>query len=368
MRAPFRSASIQHDVCERGHFLSAHAERLIVALGSSLSIDLGTANTLISCSHRGIVLREPSVVALACDRNGVSRLIAAGLQAYKMLGRAPKQVRVVRPLRDGVISDFSAAELMIGAFVQQVRPRFALGKKQTIVSSPIGATPVERRAILESTRRASGGRVATIDEPVAAAMGAGLPISDSRASMVVDIGGGTTEVAALSLGGVAAAASCRIGGDAMDRAVRDFIRSKYNMLIGLTNAERLKRRECDASAGNSGIQLEVKGVNLASGLPMRCSILRVDIEEALAASFDEIARTVRVVLADMPPELCGDILEFGVTLTGGGAHLPGLASYISSVISAPTTIAADPLTCVVRGAQAAMLQFEELFAVERSVS
>jgi len=320
-------------------------------ISNDIAIDLGTANTLIYMKGKGIVLNEPSVVAL---RNVGGRKIvhAVGLEAKQMLGRTPGHMEAIRPMRDGVIADFEVAEEMIKHFIRKVHNRKGFVNPKVIVCVPSGATAVERRAINDSCLNASARRVGLIDEPMAAAIGAGLPIHEPTGSMVVDIGGGTTEVAVLSLSGIVYSRSVRVGGDKMDEAIISYMRRNHNLLIGETTAERIKKEIGTARApddGSDGLAIEVKGRDLMQGVPREVRVTEKQGAEALNEPASQIVEAVKVALEATPPELASDIADKGIMLTGGGALLRGLDVWISDATGLPVTVADDPLSCVALG-------------------
>jgi rod shape-determining protein MreB len=315
-----------------------------------LAIDLGTANTLIYVKGRGIVLNEPSVVAYVTE-GGRKVVHAVGAEAKNMLGKTHRMMEVIRPLRDGVIADFDVAEEMIKQFIKKVMPRPALISPQIIICVPTGATPVERRAILESAQAAGARRVFLIEEPVAAAVGAGLQIDNPTGSMVVDIGGGTTEIAVLSLGGVVWSRSLRVAGDKMDEAIIQYLRRTENLLIGDSTAERIKKEIGTASAPDEGkgLTLTIKGRDNLNGVPKEITVTEAMVAEALAEPVLSIVDAVKQAFEQMPPELAADIYDHGIMLTGGGALLRNLDQVLSDRISIRVSIADDPLACVVLG-------------------
>lgn len=318
---------------------------------NDLSIDLGTANTLIYVRGKGIVLDEPSVVAIRQDSVGGQRRVAAvGLEAKQMLGRTPGNIQATRPLKDGVIADFYVTEKMLQHFIHKVHEnKFLRPSPRVLVCVPCGSTQVERRAIRESAMGAGAREVYLIEEPMAAAMGSGLPVEEARGSMVVDIGGGTTEVAIISLSGIVYAASVRIGGDRFDEAIMNYVRRNYGILIGETTAERIKQAIGTAYPSNEIRELEVRGRNLAEGVPRCFTLNSNEILEALQEPLSGIVGAVRAALEQAPPELAGDIAERGMILTGGGALLRDLDRLLMEETGLPVIIAEDPLTCVARG-------------------
>ena len=317
---------------------------------SDMAIDLGTANTLVYIRGKGIVLNEPSVVAYHF-KDGKKVVLAVGEDAKLMLGRTPGTIQAIRPMRDGVIADFEAAEEMIKHFIRKVHNRKGFVNPKVIVCVPSGATAVERRAINDSCLNASARRVGLIDEPMAAAIGAGLPIHEPTGSMVVDIGGGTTEVAVLSLSGIVYSRSVRVGGDKMDEAIISYMRRNHNLLIGETTAERIKKDIGTARipADGEGLSIDVKGRDLMQGVPREVRISERQAAEALAEPVSQIVEAVKVALEATPPELAADIADKGIMLTGGGALLRGLDAEIRDHTGLPVSVADDPLSCVAIG-------------------
>jgi rod shape-determining protein MreB len=323
---------------------------LLGALSSDMAIDLGTANTLVYVKGRGIVLNEPSVVA-TINRGGKKQVRAVGNDAKMMLGRTPGNIEAIRPMRDGVIADFEIAEEMIKHFIRKVHNRRSFANPMIIVCVPSGSTAVERRAIQESALSAGARRVFLIEEPMAAAIGAGLPVSEPTGSMVVDIGGGTTEVAVLSLGGIVYSRSVRVGGDKMDEAIIAFIRRHQNLLIGEASSERIKKEIGSAAppGDGNGVTLDIKGRDLLNGVPKEITITQRHISEALAEPVGAIVEAVKVALEATPPELAADIVDKGIVLTGGGSLLAGLDQVLREETGLPVSIADDPLSCVALG-------------------
>ena len=318
---------------------------------NDLSIDLGTANTLIYVKDEGIVLNQPSVVAIRQERAGGPKTVAAvGQEAKQMLGRTPGNIRAIRPLKDGVIADFYVTEKMLQHFIKQVHQNnFLRPSPRVLVCVPCGATQVEKRAIRESALGAGAREVYLIEEPMAAAIGAGLPVSEAAGSMVVDIGGGTTEVAIISLNGVVYSSSVRIGGDKFDDAIINYVRRNYGSAIGEATAERIKQQIGSAYPGEEVKEVEVRGRNLAEGVPRGFNLNSNEILEALQEPLTGIVSAVMVALEQSPPELASDISERGMVLTGGGALLRELDRLLMEETGIPVIIADDPLTCVARG-------------------
>lgn len=325
---------------------------LFNAFSSDIAIDLGTANTLVYAKGRDVVLNEPSVVAFS-HRNGRKVVHAVGLEARNMLGRTPGHIEAIRPMKDGVIADFEVAEAMIGHFIKKVSKGngFFRAKPHVVICVPSGATAVERRAIHQSAEQAGAKRVYLIEEPMAAALGAGLPIHEPSGSMVVDIGGGTTEVAVLSLDGIVYSRSVRVGGDKMDDAIIQYVRRTTNLLLGEMSAERVKKEIGSATmpADNEGMTVQIKGRDLMNGVPREIRVTEAMIAESLAEPVEQIVEAVKMALEATPPELAADIVDKGIMLTGGGALLRNLDTELRNRTGLPVSIADDPLSCVVRG-------------------
>ena len=316
---------------------------------NDLSIDLGTANTLIYVREQGIVLDEPSVVAIRMH-NGQKTIAAVGAEAKRMLGRTPGNIVAIRPLKDGVIADFQVTEKMLQAFISRVHKNsFIRPSPRVLVCVPCNSTQVERKAIRESALSAGAREVRLIEEPMAAAIGAGLPVEEASGSMVVDIGGGTTEIAILSLNGVVYSDSVRIGGDRFDEAIVAYVRRNYGSLIGDATAERVKQEIGSAIGGDELREIDVRGRNLAEGVPRAFTMNSDEVMEALQDSLTIIIQGVKGALEQAPPELASDIAESGIVLTGGGALLNGLDRLLSAETGLPVVGAEDPLTCVARG-------------------
>ena len=333
---------------------------------TDIAIDLGTANTLIYIKNQGIVLDEPSVVVIRKDsrHNGKTTVLAVGNEAKSMLGRVPEGIEVIRPMKDGVIADFTVTEQMLKQFIKMVHPRSVLKPSpRIIICVPCGSTQVERRAIRESALGAGASEVYLIEEPMAAAIGAGLPVSDASGSMVVDIGGGTTEVGVISLGGMVYKGSVRVGGDKFDEAIINYIRRNYGMLIGEPTAEAIKKKIGSAFPGSEVREMEVKGRNLSEGVPRSFTISSNEILEALTDPLNNIVSAVKNALEQTPPELGADIAERGMMLTGGGALLRDLDRLMAEETGLPVLVAEDPLTCVVRGCGLALERMERLGSI-----
>jgi rod shape-determining protein MreB len=311
-----------------------------------MGIDLGTANTLVHVKGRGVVLREPSVVAIDKETGAVK---AVGEEAKQMVGRTPGHIVAIRPLKDGVISDFVITQRMLHHFIRCVHSGRAFASPRVIVGIPSGITEVEKRAVIEASRTAGAREARTIEEPMAAAIGAGLPVSEPTGSMIVDIGGGTTEVAVVSLGGIVTSRSLRVAGDEIDESIIAYIRRTYNMLIGVRTAETLKMEIGSAYPLLEEISCEIRGRDLVSGLPRSVRINSAEVREAIHDPVAEIVETVKATLEQSPPELSADIMERGIVLAGGGALLRGLDQLMAHEMQIPVHIAPDPLTCVVLG-------------------
>jgi rod shape-determining protein MreB and related proteins len=324
--------------------------RLLGFLSSDMAIDLGTANTLVYVKGRGIVLNEPSVVALK-NTGGKKQVLAVGNDAKLMLGRTPAGIEAIRPMRDGVIADFVVAQEMIKHFIRKVHNRRSFASPEIVICVPSGSTPVERRAIQEAAENAGASHVYLIQEPMAAAIGAGLPVTDPQGSMIVDIGGGTTEVAVLSLRGVVYANSVRVGGDKMDDAIIAYIRRNHNLLIGETTAERIKKEIGTAytPADGIGATMDIKGRDLMNGVPKEILINQAQIAEALSEPVAAIVEGVKVALENTAPELAADIVDQGIVLTGGGALLGDIDRVLREATGLPVAVAEEPLTCVALG-------------------
>jgi rod shape-determining protein MreB len=324
-----------------------------------MAIDLGTANTLVVLKGQGVVLNEPSVVAIA-ENNGKKTVLAVGDEAKTMLGRTPGNISAIRPLRDGVIADFIVTEEMIKHFIKKVHKNKTFANPRILICVPTGSTPVERKAIQDSALAAGARRVQLIEEPIAAAIGAGLPISEATGSMVVDIGGGTTEIAVMSLGGLVYSKSLRIAGDGMDTALVTYMRKEYNLLIGDSTAEKIKKEIGTAIPSNNNTYA-VKGRDLRSGTPKEVNITEEDTAEALNGILKDMVNGIKDALENTPPELSADLVDMGLTLTGGGALLKNIDKRFSKETGLPVFIADDPLACVAIGTGKALEQ-EEIFS------
>ncbi|MEI7710829.1 MAG: rod shape-determining protein [Rhodospirillales bacterium] len=344
--------------------------RMLGFMSADMAIDLGTANTLVYVKGRGIVLAEPSVVAIA-EYRGKKQVVAVGEEAKLMLGRTPGNIVASRPLRDGVIADFEVAEEMIKHFIRKVHNRRGFASPLIIVCVPSGSTAVERRAIQESAESAGARKVQLIEEPMAAAIGAGLPVTEPSGSMVVDIGGGTTEVAVISLGGIVYARSVRVGGDKMDEAIISYIRRTHNLLIGESSAERIKMsigaaRPAD-DPNDDGPYQEVRGRDLMNGVPREVLVSQRQIAESLIEPVTQIVEAVKVALENTPPELAADIVDRGIVLTGGGALLYRLNEVLRDATGLSVAIAENPLQCVALGTGRALEERKRLHNVLMSM-
>jgi len=320
------------------------------AFSDDIAIDLGTANTLVHVAGRGIIIDEPSVVAVR-NRNGVREVIEVGATAKQMLGRTPENIETIRPLRDGVIADFIATEEMLRSFIKRAKTMLGFRRPRILVCVPAAATPVERRAVYETAVSAGARRVFLVEEPVAAAIGAGLAIKEPAGSMVVDIGGGTTDIAVLSLGGVVLSRSLRCAGNRMDEAIIRYVRRQHQLLIGETNAERIKIEAGSASQKLNGRQAEIhiRGRDLREGKPKSVVLTPANIAEALGGPIDEMADFIQRTLEDLPPEVSSDVCERGITLTGGGAKLDKLDLELERRTGVKFKLPEEPMHCVVRG-------------------
>ena len=333
---------------------------------TDLAIDLGTANTLIYAKGHGVVLNEPSVVAIqhVAGIRGKKNVIAVGREAKSMLGRVPYSIEAIRPMKDGVIADFTITEQMLKHFIRSIHAKsFLRPSPRIIICVPCGSTQVERRAIRESALAAGASEVYLIEEPMAAAIGAGLPVADACGSMVVDIGGGTTEVAIISLGGMVYKGSVRIGGDKFDEAIVSYIRRNYGMLIGDQTAENLKKQIGVAYPSAEYKEMEVTGRNLAQGIPQSFTVSTTEMLEALNEPLNGLVTAIKIALENTPPELSSDIADRGIVLTGGGALLKDLDKMISEETGIPVILADEPLTCVVRGCGMALERLEGLASI-----
>jgi rod shape-determining protein MreB len=325
-------------------------DSILGLFSNDLAIDLGTANTLIYVKGEGVVCNEPSVVAVQKNDKGGKRVLAVGAEAKKMLGRTPGSIMAIRPLKDGVIADFEITEAMLRYFIHKIHNRKTLVRPRIIICVPFGITEVEKRAVRESAESAGAREVYLIDEPMAAAIGAGLPITEPTGNMIVDIGGGTTEVAVISLSGVVFSRSVRVGGDKMDEAIMQYIKRKYNLLVGERTAELIKITIGSAHPGNEIRTMEIKGRDLVVGVPKTIEINDEEIRSSLLEPINQIVESVRIALERTPPELASDIVDKGIVLAGGGALLRNLDILLREETGLPVMLADDPLSAVVMGA------------------
>ena len=319
----------------------------MMMISKDIGIDLGTANVLIYIKGKGIVLDEPSIVALEAD---TKRVIAVGKEANEMLGRTPGKVKAIRPMKDGVIADFEITEIMLNAFIKKIKAKRLFSRPRVLICCPTNITPVERNAIKEAAERTGARRVYIEEEPKVAAIGAGMDISKPTANMVIDIGGGTTDIAILSLNDIVVSESVKVAGNAMNQDIIRYIKTKYHLLIGDLTAEEIKCNFANVNNPDKKEKMEIKGRNLLTGLPDTITINQLEIKEALIDSVNKIIKSATSVLEDCPPELSGDIVDKGIVLTGGGALLTGLSDLLEENLKVPILIAESPLTCVAEGA------------------
>lgn len=334
--------------------------RILGMFSNDLAIDLGTANTLVYVRGKGIVLTEPSVVAVRKDDRGANKVVAVGKDAKMMLGKTPGNITAIRPMKDGVIADFEVAEAMLRYFIRKVHNRRKLIRPRVIICIPSGVTQVEKRAVRESAESAGAHEVYLIEEPMAAAIGAGLPITEPVCNMVVDIGGGTTEVAVISLAGIVYSRSVRVGGDKMDLAILQHIKRKYNLLIGERTAELIKTTVGNAYPLGETEKMAIKGRDLVTGIPTTVEINSDEIRESIQEQIDSILETIKIALEQTPPELAGDIVDRGIVLTGGGALLKNLDHFLRLQTGLPIMLTEDPLSTVVIGSGKALEDIEIL--------
>jgi rod shape-determining protein MreB len=335
-------------------------EKLMGFLSNDLAIDLGTANTLVYAKGQGIIANEPSVVAVQKDIRGLKRVVAVGIEAKEMLGRTPGSISAIRPMKDGVIADFEVTEAMLRYFIAKAHNRRTLVRPRIMICVPYGITGVEKRAVRESAESAGAREVFLIQEPMAAAIGAGLPITEPGGNMVVDIGGGTTEVAVISLAGIVFSKSVRVGGDKMDEAVINYVKRKYNLLVGERTAENIKIQIGSAYPDEEPSNMEVKGRDLVAGIPRTVIVNSDEIRDALSEPVNDIVEAVKVSLERTPPELAADIVDKGVVLTGGGSLLRNLDVLLREETGLPVMLSEDPLTAVVMGSGKALDQINSL--------
>ncbi|MFO7815816.1 MAG: rod shape-determining protein [Halanaerobiales bacterium] len=332
------------------NFLSAPFSR-------DMGIDLGTANTLVYVKGKGIIIREPSVVAL---KENARKILAVGNEAKNMIGRTPGNIKAVRPMKDGVIADFDVTETMLRHFIRKAHKRNRLVRPRIIICVPSGVTEVEKRAVIDAALQAGARSAFLIEEPMAAAIGAGLPIHEPTGNMIVDIGGGTTEVAVISLGGIVTSTSIRIGGDEMDEAISQYIKKEYKLMVGERTAEQLKIDIGTATGENGGLTKEIKGRDLVNGLPKTVTINSKEIKKALKEPVNNILDAVKRTLEKTPPELASDVMGRGIILTGGGALLHGIDDLLIDITQMPVYLAEEPLDCVVNGTGIALEELDKI--------
>ncbi|MEA3419930.1 MAG: rod shape-determining protein [Campylobacterota bacterium] len=335
-------------------------KKLLGAFSNDLAIDLGTANTLVLIKGQGISINEPSVVAIQYDKHGQEHILAVGQEAKDMVGKTPGNIKAIRPLKDGVIADFNVTEMMIRYFIEKSHKRKGFFSPRIIICVPYGLTQVERKAVKESALNAGARYVYLIEEPMAAAIGAGLPIKDPNGNLVVDIGGGTTEIGVISLGGLVLSRSLRVAGDKMDSAIVDYIKKKFNLLIGDRVAEELKIKIGTAIPLNEELTTIVRGRDQVEGTLTSAEVSSEHIREAMKEPLREIGEALKIVLEQTPPDLAGDIVENGIVLTGGGALIRGFDKYLSDLVKLPVYIAEDPLLAVAKGTGKALDEIDIL--------
>lgn len=335
-------------------------DKLIGFFSSDMCIDLGTANTLVLVKGKGIIINEPSVVAVQRNRYGKQNILAVGKEAKNMVGKTPGDIEAIRPMRDGVIADFDMTEKMIRYFIEKAHRRKSFLRPRIIICVPYGLTQVERKAVRESAMSAGAREVFLIEEPMAAAIGAGLPIREPQGSLVVDIGGGTTEIGVVSLGGLVISKSIRVAGDKIDMAIVDYVKKKYNLLIGERTGEEIKISIGTAIPIEEPLSMVVKGRDQVSGLLSRIELSSEDVRDAIKEPLKEIADALKDVLEVMPPDLAGDIVENGIVLTGGGALIRGFDKYLSDIVKLPVFVADEPLLAVAKGTGKALEEIDLL--------
>ncbi|MDE6958114.1 MAG: rod shape-determining protein [Helicobacter apodemus] len=335
-------------------------DKIIGWFSHDISIDLGTANTIVLIKGQGVIINEPSVVAVQNDRYGKNKVLAVGHEAKEMVGKTPGNILAVRPMKDGVIADFDMTEKMLRYFIEKAHKRKALMRPRIIVCVPYGLTGVERKAVRESAISAGAREVFLIEEPMAAAIGAGLPVKEPKGSLVVDIGGGTTEIGVISLGGLVISKSLRTAGDKLDNAVVDYVRRKYSLLIGDRTGEEIKIQIGSAISLDEPLNMQVKGRDQVSGLLNTIELTSEDVREAMKEPLKEISNALKDVLEQMPPDLAGDIVENGIVLTGGGALIRGLDKYLSDIVKLPVYVGDEPLLCVAKGTGKALEEIDVL--------
>ena len=335
-------------------------DRFLGMFSNDLAVDLGTANTLIYAKGRGIISSEPSVVAVRRDARGQKKVLAVGKEAKDMLGKTPGSIEAIRPMKDGVIADFEVTEAMLRYFIRRAHNRKSLIRPRIIIGIPSGITEVEKRAVRESAESAGAREVYLIEEPMAAAIGAGLPVTEHSGSMIVDIGGGTSEIAVISLAGIVYAQSVRCAGDSLDEMIVQFIKKNYNLLIGEKTSEQVKINIGNAYPGDEVKHMEIKGRDLVTGIPKHLTISSDEIREAMSGPIQTIIEAIKTTLERTPPELAGDIVDKGIMLAGGGALISGLDKLIHEETKLPVMIAEDPLSCVALGAGKALDEIDVL--------
>ncbi len=335
-------------------------KKLLGMFSNDLAIDLGTANTLVLVKGQGISINEPSVVAIQYDKHGQQRILAVGQEAKDMVGKTPGNIKAIRPMKDGVIADFEVTEMMIRYFIEKAHKRKGFFSPRIIICVPYGLTQVERRAVKDSAENAGARYVYLIEEPMAAAIGAGIPVKEPNGNLVVDIGGGTTEIGVISLGGLVISKSIRVAGDNFDQAIVDYIKKNFNLLIGERIAEEIKIQIGTAIVLDEELQIIVRGRDQIEGSLASIEITSEHIREAMKDSLAEIAEALKDVLEQTPPELAGDIVENGIVLTGGGALIKGLDKYLSDIVKLPVYIAEEPLLAVAKGTGIALEELDVL--------
>lgn len=337
--------------------------KILGFFSNDLSIDLGTANTIVLVKGKGIVINEPSVVAVQTGKGGKKKLLAVGGEAKDMLGKTPGDIEAIRPLKEGVIADFEVTEKMIKYFIQKSHARKSFIRPRILICIPYGLTQVERKAVKESALNAGARDVILVEEPKAAAIGAGLPIQDPRGNMVVDIGGGTTEIGVISLGGLVRSKSIRVGGDKFDQAIVDYVKKKFNLLIGDRTAEEVKIEVGTAIPMEKEMKMTIKGRDQVTGLLKSLEISSKEVREAISEPLKEIATAVKEILEVMPPDLASDIVENGIVLTGGGSLIRGLDSYLSKIVKLPVFVSEEPLLAVAKGTGRMLEEIELLQSI-----
>jgi len=324
-------------------------DKLFGLFSNDLAIDLGTANTIVIAKGKGIIINEPSVVAVKKNQFGKTKMLAVGREAKEMLGKTPDNIQAIRPLKDGVIADFDVAEEMIRHFIKKAHNRNSFIRPRVIICVPYGLTQVERKAVKDSAYSAGARDVILVEEPKAAAIGAGLPIKEPKGNLVIDIGGGTTEIGVISLEGLVRSKSIKVGGDRFDQNIIEFMKKKYNLLIGERTGEEIKMQIGTAIPLDEELKMNIKGRDQRTGLLKELEITSEDVREAIAEPLTEIAAALKEILEITPPDLAGDIVENGIALTGGGALLKGIDTYLSKLVELPVFVCEDPLLAVARG-------------------